>query len=102
LKEKPIPEKDKSRELKELKKEEDRDQGQDPGSRIEEKISSHDSRNRSTRSYGRDFGIPVSEEMNQASSHTTENIEDEVSNVTKLILYVIPEDIEEPYVPKDM
>jgi hypothetical protein len=64
LKKKPIPKKDEGRKLNELKKEKDRYQCQDPGSGIEEEISSHDSRNRSTRSYGRDFGIPVSEEMN--------------------------------------
>jgi hypothetical protein len=102
LKEKPIPEKDKGRDLNELKKEKDRDQCHDPGTGIEEKISSHDARNRSTRSNGRDFGIPISEEMNQASGHTTKNIEDKVSNVTEPILYVISEDIEEPHVPKDM
>ncbi len=102
LKEKPIPEKDKGRDLNELKKEKDRDQCHDPGTGIEEKISSHDARNRSTRSNGRDFGIPISEEVNQASGHTTKNIEDKVSNVTKPILYVISEDIEEPHVPKDM
>ena len=102
LNEKPIPEEDKSRKLNELKKEKYRDQCQDPGTGVEEKISSHDPRNRSTRSYGRNFGIPVSEEVNQASSHTTKNIEDKVSNVPKPIFYVIPKDIEEPHVPKDM
>jgi hypothetical protein len=102
LEKKPIPEKDEGRKLNELKKEKDRYQCQDPGTGIEEKISSHNSRNCSTGSYGRDFGIPVSEEMNQASGHTTKNIEDKISNVTKPILYIIPEDIKKPHVPQNM
>jgi len=85
-----------------LKKEKDRDQRQDPGSGIEKKISPHDARNRSTCSDGRDFGIPVGEEVNQASSHTTKNIENKVSNMSQPIFYIISKDIEEPHIPKDV
>jgi len=102
LKEKPIPEKDKGRDFKELKKEKDGDQCEDPGSRIEEKISSHDARNRATRSYGGDFRIPVGEKMNQTGSHATKNVENKVANMPQPIFYVIPKDIEEPHIPKDM
>jgi hypothetical protein len=102
LKEKPKPEEDKGRELNELKKEKDRDQCQDSGTGIEEKISSHDARDRSTRSNGRDFGIPIGEEMDQSSSHTTKNIEDKVSNMAEPVFDVISENIEKPHIPKDV
>jgi hypothetical protein len=102
LKEKPKPEEDKCRELNELKKEKDRDQCQNSGTGIEKKISSHDARDRSTRSNGRDFRIPIGEEMDQPSSHTTKKIEDKISNVTEPVFDVISENIEKPHVPKDM
>jgi hypothetical protein len=40
--------------------------------------------------------------VDQARSHTTKNIEDEVSNVAKPIFDVIPENIKKPHVRKDV
>jgi hypothetical protein len=40
--------------------------------------------------------------MDQASSNTTKNIEDKISNVAKPIFNIIPEDIKEPHVPEDV
>ena len=69
---------------------------------IEEEISSHDSWNGTACSDGGDIRIPVREEVDQASRHATEKIEDEISNVAEPVFDVISEDIEEPHVSKDV
>jgi hypothetical protein len=40
--------------------------------------------------------------MDEASSHPTQKVEDEVSDVAKSVLDVITKDIKEPHVAKNM
>jgi hypothetical protein len=40
--------------------------------------------------------------VDQTSCHTTEKIEDEISNVAKPIFNIVPEDIEKPHVHDNM
>jgi hypothetical protein len=85
-----------------LEEEKDGDQCHDPRAGIEEEISSHDTRNGSARPDGRDIGIPICEEVDQASCQTTEKIEDEISNVAESVFNIVSEDIEKPHVHNDM
>jgi len=85
-----------------LEKEEDRDQSQDPRTGIKEEVSSHDSGDGSACSNGGDLGAPVGIEMSKSSSNTGDNIEEEVTEVTEPVFNVIPEDVEEPHIAKDV
>jgi len=40
--------------------------------------------------------------MDEARRHATEKIEDEISNMTEPVLDVVPEDIKEPHISKDV
>jgi hypothetical protein len=40
--------------------------------------------------------------MDQARSHTAEDIEDKISNVTESVLNIIPENVEKPHIPKNV
>jgi len=69
---------------------------------MKEKISSHDTRNRSARPDGRDIGTPIRKEVDQAGCHATEKIKNEISNMTEPVFDVISEDIEKPHVHDNM
>ena len=102
MNEEPVSEKNEGRYLKNWKKDKDRDQCQNLRTRIEKKISSHHPGNRPACANGGHFGIPVCEKMDEARSHAAENIEEKVSNVTKSVLNIVPEDIKEPHISQDV
>jgi hypothetical protein len=102
LDEKPIGEKDKSGNLNKLEEEEDRNQRHNPGPRIEEKIGSHDTRNRAACPDGWDIGIPVGDKVDEASSYPGKEVKDEITNMPQPVLNIISEDVEKPHVSKDV
>ena len=81
-----------------MEKEEDRDQCQDSGTGIENKVGSHDTRDSPARPDRRDLRIPICEEMDQTSCDTADEIESEITDVAESIFNVIPEDIKKPHV----
>ena len=68
-----------------------KNQGQDIGSGIEDKISSQNSGDGSAGSYHRDLWVGIENDVGKASSHSWEKVEKGKADRTKIVLDIIPE-----------
>jgi hypothetical protein len=102
LDEKPIPEKDKSGDLKKLEEDENGDQRHNLRPRIKKKVCPHDPGNRAAGPDGWDIGIPVGHEVDESSSHPGKEVENKITNMAQPVLNIISENIEKPHVSKDV
>ena len=102
LKCEPEADKEKGRDFHEPGKNENWNQGQDPGSGVQDEIGAHDTGNSTAGTDGGNGRIHVQKQMRQARSETAQEVEQEIPKRSQAVFDIVAKDVERPHISQEM
>ena len=102
LKEEPEAEEEGGRDLDKPWNEDDRNQGQDLRSRVQDEVSAHDPGDGPAGTDCRYIRVPVDNQVRDSRSQTAHQVEGQVTRVSEPVFDIVSKDVEKPHVAEDV